>query len=234
MKFGLLLSTIFLIVISGFTQTPPMPPAPTVLFGTNHIQIKRQPTYTALCPHCRTKFSNLHPLTIATNGCVGTNGGCIVQRTMTFACPNRECLETFTSQNFMFVPESIAVEDLPTGASAADMPRKAMTATTWTTDPNLKLFINYTNFTNASFPPWPMSLAVGSNELNGLVLPVLCGNTAVVRYSTQLGKSYQLQASSDGVTWSGLSMLNGTGSNVFQYESTTHPNRMYRVQEYVQ
>lgn len=151
-------------------QTPPMPPnfgdyiilTNRIHYETNWLErktnfiinLKRQPTYTALCPHCRVKFSNLHPLTIVTNGVVTTNGGGFVQRTMTFACPNRDCLETFTSRNTVFVPESIAVEDLPNGASAADTPKREMFVTVGsdTIPPVISSFQVYqasiTNFTN--------------------------------------------------------------------------------------
>ncbi len=113
---NLLLSITLLATIELNAQTPPMPVVPVMMnaWATNDIAPVRRTrlkTYTANCPHCQTIYANLHPLNIVTNGSVATNGGSIVQRTMTFGCPNRDCRERFDSRNTVFSPESIAVED---------------------------------------------------------------------------------------------------------------------------
>ncbi len=105
----------------AFGQTPPMPPAPTMAVSpnlTNTVWVqspRRRPptTFTSNCPHCLTKQANMHALNIVTNGSVATNGGYIIQRTITLGCTNPDCREPFDAKNTMFMPESIAVEDPP-------------------------------------------------------------------------------------------------------------------------
>ncbi len=108
-----------LILLTSLTcvaQVPPMPLAITNIIAPIHT--KKLITYTANCPHCGIKYSNLHPINVVTNGSVATNGGYIIQRTLTFGCPNFECRENFDSRNTTFIQESIAVEDAQPKGSA--------------------------------------------------------------------------------------------------------------------
>lgn len=81
-------------------------------------QSKKPKTFTTTCPHCLMKNSNMHPTMIVTNGSTAVPGGISIQRTITFECVNRGCLETFQSSNTSFMPESIAVEDEPSVGSS--------------------------------------------------------------------------------------------------------------------
>lgn len=233
-KFAVLMFTVASITL-GRAQTPPMPPLPNFIVA-QPTKVKKQITYTALCVHCMTKYSNLIPKSITTNGAVTTNGGFIVQRTMIFGCPSRDCLEDFTSKNTVFVPESVAVEDEPISAPVQIKSMLQQTPTpTWTTNVNLKLSIEYLNRTNQFRITSPSPGSVVSNTINISTSPI---PTVAIRFPTELGKSYQCQATDNcnssnscGQNWLNGPVIAGTGHSVTNYEFSVKMARLYRVLE---
>lgn len=202
-------------------------------------------------------FLHQHPSTISTNRSTPTNGGFIVERTMVFDCPNGGCQQQTEVANSKFIPSGTATEEtgnVPTPLPSAPAPPSGASLTpTWTTDPNLRLTISYTNFTNAI--PWPVTASIPSGAgsfhtwwsngvqvttnvnqfvwtTNSVGVSVICGPAVMIKYPTQVGKIYKCQASDDAkATWQDGYPVVGTGGFIVNYEAVIKTNRIYRVVE---
>ena len=196
------------------------------------------PFFSVNCPHCAKIHKHLYAVGIQTNGCITAGGSNIIERVITFACPDSG--DTFTAANKKMVPVAIAVEDEGVPESALttnNFSSFAMTAAslnavlppTWTTDTNLILSIQLTNY------PGPIMLSTtitGSNGVIASVTNTVTGHISVVRFQTQAGKSYKCQASDDAKqTWHDGVVIVGSGGTAVQYEPAIKTNRIYRVVE---
>ncbi len=231
----------------------PMPLPPGISMTNTPLTANRMKSKFAVnCPHCGGKYHGQTPLSIMVNGGRSTNGGVIQERTLTFTCPNAGCRETISAKNEKFVPEAVAVEEVD-AAPTAPLQVPSASIQSWTTDPNLRLTISYTNFTNAI--PWPVTAMIPSGAgtfhswysngvqvvtntnqftwtTNSVAVSVICGPAVMLRYPTEVGKTYKCQATDDGTkTWLDGYPVAGTGGIIVNYEAATKPNRFYRVVE---
>ncbi len=264
-----------ILLITGLAMTnlmaqtfvpPPPPPIPAPIgMSTNSTytapqRIPRLSRFKVTCPYCSTAYAKLPATMIQTNGSASTNGGFIVQRTLTFDCVMAKCGLAFTAQNTTFAPLVIAVdadEAAPLPGAPAPTGGGASVTPTWTTDPNLILTIQYTNFTNAI--PWPVTAMIpsgagtfhswwsngvqvitNSNQFvwttNSVAISVICGPAVMLKYPTVIGKTYKCQASDDNrapgdplKVWMDGNPVAGTGGFIVNYEAATKPVRAYRV-----
>lgn len=210
-------------------QPPFIPPLlPTPLGVTNRV--KRVAKFTTLCPHCRIKFQGLTPLTAITNGAAATNGGTVIDRTLTFLCPKADCHEVFSSKNSLFVPESIAVEEpVVPPVQLPGAPAPGASIQSWTTNSNLRLAVELLNkgsnltllgVTNGSTIYGTVALFIGPTPM------------VAIRFPTEVGKFYKYQATDDAKkTWIDGPVVAGTGQSVTNYELPVKPSRLYRVVE---
>ncbi len=215
----ILLLIITLATISAKAQTPPVPLAPTVKSNIlTRVEAKKPKTFTTTCPHCGMKFSNLHPVNVITNGSKAAVGGSLIERTLTFACPNRGCLETFDSKNVTFMQESIAVEDEP-----VPMPVGGGGASTVLPDTNAPVVTNIVlraasilDFTNQ------VPVAYSINTGHYYWLDALTGQQVTKAFDL----TFQAHSNYFYTVWL-CSPLSGHGSNWFEYptDHQLHPAR---------
>ncbi len=235
------LALLILLLMAGTIsaqQPPPLPPMPSIAMPQpKHAPTRKKETYTAICSHCALKQSGLIASLIVTNGSIATNGGVIIQRTLTLSCHNFDCREPFQAQNTAFMIQSIAVEDPPeaepkSGAGGGG----ASVVPTWTTNANLKLFARLINRTNVIINP------TNAIALTGLIPNSVISNTVTlgigpvpmmeIRFPTEVGKGYKCQASPDAKkTWRDGVVIVGTGHYVTNYDMPVNLTMIYRVLE---
>ncbi len=128
-----------LLATNIFAQEPPLPTAPSMLnpppgyvlvpigvIATNDLVPKkfiatnsvasvrhwrRTPKFTVVCPQCQGTYTNQVATSILNNGGRSAPNGNIVERQVSFMCPNPDCGYCFTAKCEKFVPAIVCVEE---------------------------------------------------------------------------------------------------------------------------
>ncbi len=111
MKLILLITILAMTNLPAQTFVPPPVPAiptPMAAPAPTHVRERQKASrFKVTCPD-GVVFSKLPATLVVTNGSITTNGGNIIQRTLTFTCPVHG--DEFTAYNTTFVPVIIAVD----------------------------------------------------------------------------------------------------------------------------
>lgn len=211
--------SIGLLMVKLQAQTPPMPPMPTA----SHVHYV---TNVTAVPCTRTRYWG-----ITQYGKVVDLGRVCDAHTNDFE--SHTVVSPEGGLRFVLRasdPPVVVQQNLDTPIAPAGTPGVGTSMQTWTTDPNLRLSIQLTNYSI------PLIFGITLTQTNGSYLTgstnVVQGKAVVIKYPTEIGKTYMCQASDDAKkTWIDGVPVVGTGHLVMQYEAAIKTNRIYRVIE---